>query len=78
MKAHRYAQKLTITRMEENGSIEIDLPAIGNFDGFRFVATHAEREAARVAVGRSLLNDTRVAEYLAAQELARRGIEEVH
>lgn len=77
MKALRYAQQMNVVRMYDDGSIEIALPAVGNFDGFRFTATLTEREAAQRSVGRKLLNDTRVAEYLAMQELARRGIEEV-
>jgi len=77
MKAYRYAQHLTVARFHDDGSVDIDLPAFGDFDGFRFRATLAEREAAQVAVGRSLINDTRVFEYLAVQELTRRGIEEV-
>lgn len=77
MKAYRYAQHMTIARMHDDGSIDIDLPAIGEFDGFRFHATLEERETARIAVGRSLINDTRVTEYLVTQELKRRGIQEV-
>ena len=77
MKAYRYAQKSTWAHLYDDGSLEIDLPAIGEFDGFRFRVTLEEREAARAAVGRQLINDTRVHEYLAMQELARRGITEV-